>query len=96
MLEQEMCVKMYICYIPVTNFIVSSMKEQWGTKRDDVSDNETSSLNKIAVSCLLNHALCSSKLGWYDKAITDCNKVSGYTVLPKDLKVGVRSCRKIL
>ncbi|KAK3871989.1 hypothetical protein Pcinc_022894 [Petrolisthes cinctipes] len=53
---------------------INHMKEQWGTKRDDISDNETSSLNKIAVSCLLNHALCSSKLGWYDKAINDCNK----------------------
>lgn len=45
------------------------------TNRVDFSDGDVDTMNSLAVSCLLNHALCSSKLGWFNKAISDCSQV---------------------
>ncbi|XP_045614784.2 peptidyl-prolyl cis-trans isomerase D [Procambarus clarkii] len=68
--KQEYCtaIKKYHKSLSYVNYI----KDNCSTKRADLTDSDTNTLNNLAVSCLLNHALCSSKLGWFDRAISDC------------------------
>jgi len=53
------------------------IQERGKAARSDFSGVEVDTLNKLVSSCLLNHALCSSKLNQYNTAITDCNKALG-------------------
>ncbi|XP_027213537.2 peptidyl-prolyl cis-trans isomerase D isoform X2 [Penaeus vannamei] len=48
--------------------------EEQGKARSDISELEVNILTKLSVSCLLNHALCSIKLNWFGKAISDCDR----------------------
>lgn len=43
-------------------------------RRKDFPEVDLKAMNNLAVSCLLNHALCCSKLNWFSKSINDCNK----------------------
>lgn len=45
-------------------------------RKEDFTADDVISLNAVAVSCYLNHALCSCKMGRFDKAIVDCNKAA--------------------
>nr|XP_053656273.1 uncharacterized protein LOC128705022 [Cherax quadricarinatus] len=54
---------------------LSYIKDCGSTKNIKYSDSDMNTLKNLTVSCLLNHALCSSKLGWSDRAISDCSKV---------------------
>lgn len=53
---------------------LSYIKEHCVGERTDFSAEDLATLRNLAVSCLLNHALCCSKMGQFDKAIADCNK----------------------
>lgn len=53
---------------------LSYIKDCGSTKNIKYSDSDMNTLKNLTVSCLLNHALCSSKLGWSDRAISDCSK----------------------
>ncbi|XP_042222467.1 peptidyl-prolyl cis-trans isomerase D-like isoform X2 [Homarus americanus] len=68
--EYNTAIKKYQKSLSYVNYI----KEYNTSKRSDFSDADANTLDSLAVSCLLNHALCSSKLGWFDKAISDCSK----------------------
>ncbi|KAK8397461.1 hypothetical protein O3P69_004900 [Scylla paramamosain] len=50
------------------------IKDNCVGERTDFSPEDLGTLSSLAVSCLLNHALCCSKMGQFDKAIADCNK----------------------
>ncbi|KAG0715792.1 Peptidyl-prolyl cis-trans isomerase D [Chionoecetes opilio] len=53
---------------------LNHIKEHCTGQRDDFPPEAAATLGSLAVSCLLNHGLCCSKMGHFDRAITDCNK----------------------
>ncbi|XP_068224288.1 peptidyl-prolyl cis-trans isomerase D-like [Palaemon carinicauda] len=43
-------------------------------KRQDCNEEDEKAINGLAVSCLLNHALCCTKLNLFSKSIGDCSE----------------------
>lgn len=43
-------------------------------REDELSDEDEKAIDTLAVSCLLNHALCCTKLSIFNKSIQDCSE----------------------